>query len=162
MRLPPRTRTERCGAFLVLFLLLTASSGCGSRGTVSGKVTYNDGTETKTLRGGTVIFTSGDGKTLGRSSIAEDGSYSVPKIPRGKVKVGVETQSARPVSTPPAGRNMTPPADANLPPSAAAMYNRGANADRYVEIPESYSNPDKSGIEFEATGSDQNHNIELK
>jgi hypothetical protein len=152
-------------ASFVLMLSLAASGGCSSRGTVSGKVTLQTETETKTVRGGTVIFMSADNKSLGTSAIAEDGSYSIAKVPRGTVKVGVETESARPVSGPPADVTVAkPPAGAPLPPGAASspLYEGAGKTDRYVEIPEKYNNPEKSGITFEATGTNQTHDIKLK
>jgi hypothetical protein len=137
------------------------SMGCGSSGTVSGKVTYLG----QDLGGGTVLF-SAPGKKTERATIAPDGSYTIANLPTGTVKIAVETASARPPDQA-AMRIGIPqiPPDANLPPEAEkSMYksspeNKGG---KYVRIPDEYGDPDKSKLTLEVTGGNQHHDIELR
>ena len=140
------------GAVLVLAVGF-AAAGCGrSASSVSGKVTYKD----KLVKGGTVTFYGADNWT-GTSRIAEDGAYTIPKVPAGKVQITVETKTVKP--HPMMSRMPKPPKDTPLPPGS--MYENQGQADRYVEIPDRYGDKDKSGLSLEATGGKQDHNIKL-
>jgi hypothetical protein len=144
-----------------VLLLSLVSMGCGSSGTVSGKVTYQG----EDLGGGTVLFVS-PGKKTERATIAPDGSYTIANIPTGTVKIAVETASARPPDPETMRRGMPQiPPDANLPPEAEkSMYksspeNKGG---KYIRIPDEYGDPDKSKLTLEVTGGNQHHDIELR
>jgi hypothetical protein len=144
--------------FVLSFLVL--ATGCSSSGTVSGKVTY----QTRPLTGGTVLFTSPQGKGTRRAEIGEDGSYTIANMPTGPVKIAVDTRSAQ--EPPPATEgqpNMKlPPGD--LPPEAArsGIYGNSRKKKPAERIPEEYADPDKSGLDYTVTSGAQTKNIELK
>jgi len=143
-----------------VFLALAASvglAGCGSStGNVTGKVSYK-GT---VLKGGNVTFAGEDGKNPQTAPIAEDGSYSIQKMPVGPVKITVETKSlgkvAKAPSNTPAGGKVPPPEAGYRPPDPAEA------ARRFVEIPDKYSDPAKSDLTYTVTPGSQSHDIELK
>src|SRR5262249_25010983 len=91
LRRPCRTFRLRGVGIGVLLLLGFGAMGCGSSGSVSGKVYFHQ----KPLGGRTVTFTSPGNKTV-VSQIGPDGSYTIPKIPTGEVQIAVETESAKP------------------------------------------------------------------
>lgn len=139
----------------VLFLASSVGSfGCGggSVGSVSGKVFFKD----KLLQGGTVTFLTAD-KTVSRiAKIGEDGSYTIETVPPGLVKIGVETASLKQAASNP--RNNAPPGqkgpNTSGPDPKALMK-------RYVAIPEKYSNPLESGLEYTVKGGQQPFDIKL-
>jgi len=151
MGLPPsRGRWGICLALLALVGL----SGCGgSTTTVKGKVYLDD----KPLKGGNVTFTSVAGKGGDSSAIEEDGSYTIRRVPTGKVKIAVDTSSLNP-----AGR--TEARKYEPPPGQKSPYGQSQGSDtaaRYMPIPENYKDPEKSGLEFEVKGGSQTHDIKL-
>jgi hypothetical protein len=78
---PRRTRVLR---WVVLPILLAGAAGCGSRATVTGKVTYQG----RPVVYGSVIVLSAD-KTARSGVIEPDGSYTVEGVAPGDVKVAV-------------------------------------------------------------------------
>ncbi len=127
-----KRRFWACGLALTLALV---TAGCDSAtGTVSGKVSY----EGVPLRGGTVTFTTEDGKSTTTARIQPDGSYTAENVEVGPNYVGVETRSAR------------------EEPSA------GLSHGRHVPIPVNYANPRKSGLRMTVWGGPQTHPIDLK
>jgi hypothetical protein len=86
---------ECCGIALVVAML--AAAGCGSKGTVHGKVYYKD----KALTGGSVAFVANN-KTLGTAVIHEDGSYEMKDVPTGEATITVSSGSPKPGT--PAGK----------------------------------------------------------
>ena len=145
--------------FLAAVLVLSTSlgaAGCGSSSTatVLGKVSYKD----KPLPGGTLTFYGANNWT-GSAHIGEDGSYSIPIVPVGSVRITVETKTARPPKPPP-GVMPKLPKDAHIPNSS--MYDPEAQAKRYVAIPERYADKDKSGLTYEVTSGKQEHDIKLE
>ena len=115
---------------LVLPVMLLAIAGCGpATTTVAGKVTYQG----KTVVWGSVTLIASDG-TVHQVGIGTDGTYTLPKVPLGSAKVGVES------SAPPTGRtgergdargSVAPP-----PPPPGAWF----------AIPVTLSDPMKSGV----------------
>jgi hypothetical protein len=79
------TTRSTCRA-LVAAALLTLAAGCGGRGDVSGKVTYQG----KTLVWGTVQFEGSDG-ALVQGNIHPDGTYLVRGVATGQAKVAVSS-----------------------------------------------------------------------
>jgi len=149
---------------LVLCLLLT--TGCSSKGTVTGKVSYQG----QTLKGGTVVFVPEGGGGVFRSTIAEDGAYTVAKVPPGLAKITVETKSLKPISIP-GGANkgaikstLPPDIMKDAPPGTdlEKMFDFEGPAKKYVPIPDKYSDPDKSGLTYTVKSGKQEHNIDLK
>ena len=139
-----------------LIACLTAT-GCGSSGSVSGKITYKG----EPLGGGKVVFNSTEGKPSASASIEPDGHYSIDKIAAGAVKITVETKSAQPVKGPPGGMPTPPPGA--FPKDAPSMYNPASQPKgKYVPIPENYADPEKSGLTYTVVAGAQPHDIELK
>jgi hypothetical protein len=79
------TTRSTCRA-LVVAALLALAAGCGGRGDVSGKVTYQG----KTLVWGTVQFEGSDG-ALVQGNINPDGTYLVRGVATGQAKVAVSS-----------------------------------------------------------------------
>src|SRR5262249_47128192 len=69
---------------ILLTVTLFSLSGCGSKGNVHGKVYFKE----KALTSGVVAFVANK-KTVGTSSIKEDGSYEIKDIPTGEVTITV-------------------------------------------------------------------------
>src|SRR5262249_54572371 len=135
--------------FLVMLLLAAAvgAAGCssGGTGTITGKVYYLD----VPLKGGNVTFVSTDGKRTISTSIKEDGTYTLERVPAGNVKICVETESMNP-----AGKTRvtySPPKD-----QSGVGYNPGQQGGpdlqemtrRYRQIPEKYKDPNSTDQEY--------------
>ncbi len=167
---------------LLVLPLMVLGAGCSSEGSISGKVIYQN----KPLTGGIVLFTSPDGGSS-TSNIAEDGSYTIPKMPTGPVKIAVDTHSAQgpqapqgmgtkskmgmsgkmpttkaPKAGPPGG--MQPPKGADIPSamSETPLYNTPPKRPPAEKIPENYADPDASGLTYTVLKGPQVFNIELK
>jgi hypothetical protein len=144
---------------MLCLLLCLAVTGCGSSGSVSGKVSYKG----EPLGGGVVVFTSTEGKSSASAQIGPDGQYSIDKIPAGPVKISVETNSAKPAKAPPRGALPTPPAGAMPKDIDPSKYNQASQPKgKYVAIPENYADPEKSGLTYTVTSGPQTHEIDLK
>jgi hypothetical protein len=141
-------------AGLVLAAVLLAVGCGGSKGSVSGKVTYKN----KPLTKGGVSFIDEKGHVY-RSEIGSDGSYSVSKIPPGPAKITVITPGAfrmpKTAGGPPKG------VDAAGSTGTGSGSGMGAGADT-GSLPEKYKDPDTSGLTYTVTTGDQKHDIDLK
>ena len=157
----------------LLLSVLALAAGCSSSSGVSGKVTYQE----KIVPGGMVVFHGADNWT-GNSPIDEDGSYTIAKVPPGKVTITVDTRTApgapmgggggqspmeafKNKGMPGGPPQMKPPA--NLPEAAknSPIYNPKGQANRYVKIPAKYADKEKSGLTYEVTRGKQQHDIKL-
>lgn len=149
------TWTIRSGWVVGMCLGLAVLSGCGSSGTVSGKITY----EGQPLNGGTVTFISSqDGKPYS-GPIQSDGSYRVEKIPTGKTKITV--QVPEPPQIPDIARkSFGPPPGADVPEEAKKMFGLGNT--KLVQIPKDYADPERSGLSYEVKAGHQTYDIVLK
>ncbi len=146
-----------------VLILLPLTAGCsGSKGTITGKVTYQG----QPVTGGIVLFVSTAGKGTGRSDIRSDGSYTIENMPTGMAKIAVDTRSAQGPAAgskgPPA--NMKPPEGAKVPDAAkkSGIYGSAPRGGNAPPIPENFADPDKSGLEYMVTGGAQTHPIDLK
>ncbi len=138
---------------LFALLLLPALSGCSSSGGVSGTVYLDD----KPLKGGTVVFLSTEGKPSARADIEENGTYKMPKVAAGKVKITVDTSWLN-------KSNQARVPIGKFPTDKKNPYNRGDKKDlsgRYVEIPEVYADPDKTPLTYDVKGGSQTKDIKL-
>jgi hypothetical protein len=142
------------GAFGLCGILLAA--GCGGKGVVSGKVLYQG----KPVRGGSVSFLLEQGGVMS-SPIEDDGSYTIPSVPPGNVKITVETESFRPSIM---QRDASGGAPAFMKKYIQEKDPQLAEqrAKRYVRIPPQYSDPDKSNLTYEVKSGKQEHDIDLK
>jgi len=103
---------RRVAAACLLGLALAAPVGCGgSKGTVSGKVAFANGTP---VPAGTITFWAADGRQA-QATLKHDGTYSLGDAPVGEVKVTVETppqgMGPQPRSAPPPGMQKGMPAE---------------------------------------------------
>jgi len=138
-------------------LACLAATGCGSHGSVSGKVSYKG----DTLGGGTVVFIS-EGQASEPSPIGPDGTYHINKIPTGLVKVTVETKSAKPAAADPRRPNMpTAPPQDKAPPGATEPYVGSGAKGHYVWIPDDYGDPAKSGLTYDVKPGSQTKDFDL-
>jgi hypothetical protein len=152
--------------------------GCGGVKTtkVHGKVVYNN----KPVTGGKLTFYLADDTKVNPASgfINEDGTFSIDKVPVGKVKVAVDNRGLKDGgggrAMPPGGPNkesqMMPPGgitegmkkkmeENKVSPGGQAMKLVGT----YVSIPEKYTDPEKSGLSYDIKSGDNDEiTIELK
>jgi hypothetical protein len=150
-----------CRQLLLVQTALLAASvmligvGCGKpTGAVSGKVYFKD----QPLKGGNVTFISLDGKSSATVRIAEDGSYSVPEIPVGDVRIAVETKSLKPNPQKEMAKSRMPK---DAAPEAGDMYGN-SSADKYVAIPDKFSDPGTSQLMYTVVAGAQEYKIDLK
>jgi hypothetical protein len=119
-------------------LCLVLAGGCGSRGgTVRGKVTRKG----KPVVWGTVTLIGSDGVQYA-GQLTPEGTYSIPGVPGGPVKIAVSSPN-------PDGSSRGGPAAANAGtgdgPAPEALANRPP-AGAWIRLPEKYSDPQKSGL----------------
>ena len=121
--------------------VLLALVGCGpSRGDLSGTVTYKG----KSIVMGSVLVVGGDGVPK-QGGINPDGTYAVKEIVVGSVKIAVSSPE----------------------PQTMVRKKEGAAPDKvdragWIQIPDQYSDPQKSNLTFELKSGPNSHNIELK
>jgi len=142
----------------VFLLASIGAAGCRApaTGSVSGKVYYNG----KVLKGGYVSFLPAEGQAAPPATIQEDGSYSVPKVLAGPVKICVDTSSLNPANRPAGSRYKPPPGQ--KPPSGFGEGGDPAELiKRYTWIPPKYSQPDMTTLTYTVTAGAQEHDIKL-
>lgn len=138
----------RAGSFVFLVLI----TGCGGQtAKVSGKVTL-DGNP---LPGGQIWFlpVSGKGTPAMGEINPDDGTYSVPNVPIGEVRITVDNR-------------MLKEGQAKLPGGKTLdvkQENVKRPAGTYKKIPEHYAQADKSGLKATVpSGGLSGHDIQLK
>ena len=132
------------GALLMALAALTADCGPGSA-TAAGKVTFQG----KPVVWGSVTLVAADG-SVHQAGIEPDGTYTVPNVPVGTAKVGVESSSP-PV---PGVRGRDGDARGSAPPPPPPP---GA----WFALPATLSDPAKSGVTVEVRR-DKPADLELK
>ncbi|HJZ54179.1 MAG TPA: hypothetical protein VKE74_04445 [Gemmataceae bacterium] len=138
-----RARSARRAA--VAAALLAFAGGCGGRGDVSGKVTYQG----KPLVWGTVQFEGSDGM-LKQANINSDGTYSVQGMATGEAKVAVSSINPKSSDFQPRvveGRPGPPPR-----PEVQGWF----------PIPDKYDTPHKSGLVYTIKSGPNTIDIDLK
>ena len=143
-----------CGPVLLLLL----AAGCSSKGTVTGKITYQG----KPLPAGWVTFMPEQGGGAFTSDI-HDGEYKVTKVPPGPAKIAVDTPSE---SGPPSQFIMKMQLPAEVQPKGAPgqspeEFGKLSNAPKPVPIPKKYRDPSTSGLSYTVTSGSQVHDIDL-
>jgi hypothetical protein len=145
---------------VLLLALLTLFVGCGSKGTVSGKVFYQG----KPLPGGRVTFLQENGAF--HSVINADGGYLVIGIAPGPATITVSSPGPpKPAASQPMERNMeqAKARKIEIPPEVAKhMGDPEAGKRRYMAIPKHYEDPDKSGLTYTVKSGSQEFDIQLK
>ena len=155
---PTFPTTMRACGMLAFGLLSFAICGCGGgTGNVSGTVTYQG----KVVKGGNVTFVSTEGKPGASSAqISEDGTYTMPKVPTGNVKICVDTETFNPASRSKVPK-YAPPAGQTAPDGFGTGDSEGM-AKRYTQIPGTFAKPETTGLTYEIVGGEQTHNIDIK
>jgi hypothetical protein len=125
-----------------LMCALTVVAGCGSRskGTVSGSVTHQG----RKLTGGSVVFLTEKNRVF-ISPISGDGAYRILGIPAGVVKIGVQAPGQ--VAAEQAGMDAAPDPAPPPPP---------------VSIPETFADPNSSGLTLAVAPGVQAYDIQLE
>jgi hypothetical protein len=126
-------------------LLAAAAVGCGGRGNVSGKVTYQG----KTLVWGTVQFEGSDG-IVKHGNIRPDGTYTVPGVATGDAKAAVSSVN-------PQSSDFQPIQREGQPPRKPRPEVKG-----WFPIPPKYETPSASGLRYTITRGENTIDIELK
>ena len=148
---------------LLLLPLLGLAVGCGKGGgSLSGKVTYKGET---VQRGIVHFFPEGKGGDFS-APIKPDGTYSIANLPRGQVKIAVATGSSEPPDLSKrrgmgggmAAKGMEKAKEkmGGPPPDKVAAGGSGGPS-----VPDSYADPDKSGLKVEVTGGKQAFDINI-
>ena len=152
--------SRSCVAVLTLSLGMLLLAGCGDgsalpsgpKGTVQGKVTYND---SPVPAGSTVMFMHDETSLGATGTTAADGSYSLKmldgdQLPTGSYKISV---------SPPEQQNIDSSDEAAY---AAAMEGGGdESAGSTSPFPEKYQSTEGSGLTYTVTEGENTHNIEL-
>jgi hypothetical protein len=157
------------GRFLGCLLLVSALAltvGCGGpKGKVSGKVYYKG----KALTAGTVqFFPEGKGGNFS-SAIGQDGSYSIDKLPAGKARIAVISNTTNPMQTmnPMAGRGAaqkgmkTAAEEAKKGGAGGDVSDKGFDTKGGFKLPDQFGDPEKSGLHCDVTGSTQEFDIKI-
>jgi hypothetical protein len=141
--------SRRLALTAIAFLILTGAFGCGrSLGTVSGRVTFQD----QPVTAGSVVLYC-EGQQIVRGPIAPDGTYTIPNVPRGEVRVTV----VPPVRLPDGFKKKypTPPViDGPTLPDAG-------RAPKTTAIPARYCVPEESGLTLKVGRSATEFDIRL-
>lgn len=149
---------------LPLFSLSVLAAGCGSEGTVSGKVYYKG----QPVTGGIVHFVPERKGGNFSSVIGTDGSYSVSKLPRGQAKISVSGVTGGTKGVPAAvfnkrgGARIKTAFDKMGGKTGKSESGGGGGAGKTAPaVPEKYADPDESGLTINVTGSSQPFDINL-
>lgn len=135
------------------FLSITlGASGCGSSdtGSVSGKVYFGD----VLVKGGRVTFVFESGRSF-PTSIQDDGSYSLDRMPVGKAKICVDTSGLDPKRknaysySPPAGVKKELPDDRTQGPG------------EYTAIPAKYADHKTTDLAYDLASGSHSYDIKL-
>jgi hypothetical protein len=158
------TLKRTSGLCVLALFLLVGTSGCLKSGKITGKVTY-DG---KPVTVGIVSFHPDKGKAV-ETEIAEDGTFTLEKVPAGPGTFTVST-SAQAKERKNLRQGMQMPGGGKGPPGGMAKEleemqeenkKRLARLEKMVEVPEKYSKKEESGQTYTATSGEQEHNIDL-
>jgi hypothetical protein len=145
---------------ILILALAPLSAGCGSKGTVSGKVFYQG----KPLPGGTVTFQQETGAF--HSVIQDDGSYRVAGVLPGLATVTVSSPDPPRPAAPQSMEKMVEKAKVRkveIPPEMAKhMGDPEAGKRRYMAIPSKYKDANKSGLTFTVKSGSQEFDIQLE
>jgi hypothetical protein len=154
---------------LALLLLLPVAAGCGSsQAKVSGTVLFN-GTP---LPQATVMFRPADAAQNAVTVRTDDEGHYEAALPVGDVKVSVDNRDQQPHL-----KKGAPPMPKGLPPEITQKLKSASQSEpltqpgenktdkptgKYIAIPASYYDIEKSGLGFKVEGWSLQHDIELK
>jgi hypothetical protein len=151
----------RKGVSLLVAGLLLLAMGCGSKGSISGTVTYNG----KPITSGTIVFAPDSGEPSVNAPIA-DGKYTIDKVPPGPAKVGVSSVFSGSGALTPMQMALQKsggkPPEGDIPEGARKLMEGASNAKQGVKIPDDYGDPSKSGLTYTVKGGKQTQDFDLK
>jgi hypothetical protein len=145
MRFPYSALVRSACRPLLPAVVLAFVAGCGSRGDVSGKVTYQG----KPLVWGTVQFEGSDGM-IKQANINDDGTYSVRGLATGEAKASVSSIN-------PKSSDFQPRVVEGRPPPPPRPEVKG-----WFPIPGKYDTPHKSGLIYTIKSGENTIDIDLK
>ena len=145
MRFPRSALVRAAGRAVLPAAVLAFAAGCGGRGDVAGKVTYQG----KPLVWGTVQFEGSDGM-LKQANINGDGTYSVRGLAPGEAKVAVSSINPKSADFQPRV------VEGRLPPPPRPEV-KG-----WFPIPDKYDTPHKSGLVYTIKSGPNTIDIDLK
>lgn len=148
----------RLGRFLQNGLLLACflpAFGCGSKGAISGKITYQG----KPLSAGSRVMFYDEKGSVFAADIQSGGSYTVDKVTPGPVQISFYVPP--PISQ--TKQKLIPRVskDLQLPGGVTPKKDIGATAET-TPLPSKYKDPKTSGITYTVTSGKQEHNIDLR
>jgi hypothetical protein len=133
---------------------LCTLTGCGGKETsdITGKVTYKG----KALAYGYVNLISSDEKSF-QGEIQSDGSYSIPKVPVGPAKIGIDAvdPKVKQEAAEMLKKSRTVGPDGAAPPKPTFDPNK------LHPIPDAYNSPETSGLKVEVKKGTTTYNIDL-
>jgi hypothetical protein len=161
-------RVRRLFAGVGLAAMLTCMVGCGSSGSVEGKVSYRP--SGKSLVWGTVVITGRD--NIARSGmINPDGSYAVNGVPAGEAVIRVSSDNPKALAQPRAaggrggragGEEDHRPPDPNLPKDVGGTSAiPEAVLKGWFQIPTKYADPGQSFLKLTVKPGKNQHDIIL-
>jgi hypothetical protein len=131
--------------------IITLGTGCQEpKGALKGSVTY----KSSPVTGGGMTFYDQKDKQIGGGTIDENGNYIAVGLPVGKMKVTIETDSAKQT-----GRKLSPAEERALKDKKGVAPSQ--NKLKYVKIPPKYSDKKKTTLTVEIKGGDQQWDITL-
>jgi hypothetical protein len=116
-------------------------------GRVSGTVTFQG----QPVTSGEVVFVLENGQQF-RCQLKGQCTYEFKDLPVGLVKIAVRTFRPSPFPEPAPGKGK-PDQTASSPPVKDMPY---------IQVPEHYADPDKSGLTLKVEKGEQKHSIDLK
>ena len=167
-----RCRGSALGGCLLLGLCLVGGGCSKPPATVTGIVTYKG----KPLTSGSVSFFCDQDQAVKNSKIDSDGNYKLTNVPPGRAKIAVVSapevkvpigmsMSAESMGGPAGEKYVGNPALKTGKSSSTAKTSstakKKASEPKYVKIPESYSDPEKSGLAYTVKSGKNTHDIDL-
>ncbi len=134
-------------AFMITCLLGISSCGGSPTSTIHGTVQYQG----KPLAGGTITFLTTN-QQIFTAHLDNQGNYQLQNVPRGPVKVGILAGKYRPPARPqPNPKDKQDPivAKKGKTHDEAKTQSRAKPVLLGIQLPDQYSDPKTSGIEFE-------------
>jgi hypothetical protein len=144
---------SRAGGRILVVGLCLLPLGCGSSGTISGKVFYNG----RAVPGGAIVFFAEGNRAIVSTPIENDGSYRADKVPPGSAKIAIQLLKPLPM-----GKMMDKTAFLPNVQGKTTEQRETSKPREYLWIPEKYGDPEKSGLTLQVRGGPQEFDIKLE
>jgi hypothetical protein len=142
---------------LTAVAVVLALSGCSApKSRIHGKVTYQG----KPAAGATVILLASDNRTY-PADVRADGTYDLPAVPRGPIRVSIQAALPRVIPRPEPGKGRDAFAKAEASADDAGKAARLPPPIPGIPIPAKYGDPDRSELSFELAEPDQERSFDL-